>query len=411
MSERVAVVLSGAAARGAFQAGALATLMPALAAEGLSPTIWLGTSAGSINAALWGSYVDDGVAQAAEQVNRTWARMGRGNVMTHPATSLVLRDAPAFVLSSLGLGAGLTSLLDTAPLAATAADVLDTDRLAANVDSGVVDAVGVVATRIPPPAADPQAEGPAHARTVVFIDSATLDVAPVNDPDRAVDAAPGRVQADHVLASCAIPLGFPPQWVDQPVDHRGWYVDGGVRLNTPLRPAVALGADRIVVVSAMSTEYGQALHPSRPGEPIPDMAATGAQVMHSVLADRMTEDIRTLRSRNSAAEQSQAAGTPLLRSSGQPVRTIPLLTVSPAPGQLGVLASDILDEKVRGSVLGRLRSSDHYALDRALRGIGDGAGRRELLSYLFFDSDYFRAQVELGRQAAAAALATGWTLT
>jgi NTE family protein len=219
------------------------------------------------------------------------------------------------------------------------------------------------------------------------------------------------VRAEHVLASCAIPLGFPPQWVEQPAGSRGWYVDGGVRLNTPLRPAVALGADRIIVVSAMSTEFGGPLPPSKPGEPVPDMAATGAQVMHAVLADRMTEDIRTLRSRNSAAAQAQAAGTQLQRSSGDPVRSIPLLVVSPAPGQLGVLAADILDEKVRGSLLGRVRSSDHYALDRALRGIGDGAGRRELLSYLFFDADYFSAQIDLGRRAASAALDVGWSLT
>ena len=49
---KVAIVLSGAGARGAFQAGVLATLLPALADAGTIPSILLGTSAGGINAAL-----------------------------------------------------------------------------------------------------------------------------------------------------------------------------------------------------------------------------------------------------------------------------------------------------------------------------------------------------------------------
>ena len=50
----VAIVLTGAAARGAFQAGAPSRIAPALERQGLRPSIYLGTSAGAINAALWG---------------------------------------------------------------------------------------------------------------------------------------------------------------------------------------------------------------------------------------------------------------------------------------------------------------------------------------------------------------------
>src|SRR5512144_652822 len=64
----VAVVLSGAVARGAFQAGALAELVPALERDGLTPTVWLGTSAGSINAVLWGSAAHRDAATVAEEV-------------------------------------------------------------------------------------------------------------------------------------------------------------------------------------------------------------------------------------------------------------------------------------------------------------------------------------------------------
>ncbi len=43
-----------------------------------------------------------------------------------------------------------------------------------------------------------------------------------------------------------------------------------------------------------------------------------------------------------------------------------------------------------------------------MRGAGDAVGRRELLSYLFFDEDYFAESIELGRTVAAEAYARGW---
>ncbi|MGZ8689723.1 MAG: patatin-like phospholipase family protein, partial [Aeromicrobium sp.] len=78
--EKVAVVLSGAAARGAFQAGALAEIIPALEQQGLTPTIWLGTSAGSINAALWGENLHHGAAAAASEVLGVWHQMSDDDV-------------------------------------------------------------------------------------------------------------------------------------------------------------------------------------------------------------------------------------------------------------------------------------------------------------------------------------------
>ena len=48
------------------------------------------------------------------------------------------------------------------------------------------------------------------------------------------------------------------------------------------------------------------------------------------------------------------------------------------------------------------------ALGRLLRGVGAGPGQQELLSYTFFDDEYFSAQIELGIAAADTALAGDW---
>lgn len=400
--DTVAVVLSGAAARGAFQAGALAVLVPALTAQGLRPSIWLGTSAGSINTVLWGARAHLDPTEAGADVVAVWRRMSDDDVY-RPLSLTAPRLAWEFAGGALlGLGPGTTSLLDTAPLRRTGEEVLHTDLLEANLVSGALSACGVVATRMPEER-DGDLPGTASGRSVLFLDEhlpGTYD----GDSTRALDVVRGPIRADHVLASSAIPVAFPPVQLPAPA---GWYVDGGVRLNTPLHPAIGLGADRVLVVSATATSYGE---PAAPG-PVggtPDVADAAAQLLHAALADRTAEDLRALRRTNRLVGATARAGRPglLADSGGRPYRTVPVMAVSPPPGAMGRAADRVFAERTRG--LGRLTELDNWVIGKALRGAGDKVGRRELLSYLFFDEEYFAAGIELGRTSAAEALSRGW---
>ncbi|MGE5696114.1 MAG: patatin-like phospholipase family protein [Candidatus Sericytochromatia bacterium] len=53
---RVAVVVTGAGAPGGYEAGALSVLVPRLRAAGYEPTVYIGTSAGAINATMFAAY-------------------------------------------------------------------------------------------------------------------------------------------------------------------------------------------------------------------------------------------------------------------------------------------------------------------------------------------------------------------
>jgi NTE family protein len=64
----------------------------------------------------------------------------------------------------------------------------------------------------------------------------------------------------------AIPIAFPPIQIPG----HGWYLDGGVRLNAPLKPAIALGADALFPV---------ATHPL--DEPTPGAPRIGRAHTHS----------------------------------------------------------------------------------------------------------------------------------
>ncbi|HEX2806760.1 MAG TPA: patatin-like phospholipase family protein [Kineosporiaceae bacterium] len=402
----VAVVLSGAAARGAFQAGALAEIIPALEREGLMPTIWLGTSAGSINAVLWGAAVHLGAETAAQDVVQVWRRMNDHNVFRPLLSFAQLRSGLQYVGGALlGQGPGTTSLLDTEPLHRTAIQALQTGQLAGNVADGAIAAVGVVATRMPQ-ASDDVVNGAASGRSVLFLDE--------HDPggyhgdgDRALDVVRGRITVDHVMASSAIPVAFPPVEITVPESAGGWYMDGGVRLNTPLHPAVGLGATRILVVSATATSYGPSPRPD-PSSSTPDLADASAQVLHAVLADRTIEDLALLRRTNRLVARAADAGRPdvLAGRDGVPYRAIDVMVVSPPPGELGRIAAEVFQRRTSG--LGRLSELDNWLIGKAIRGAGDDVGRRELLSYLFFDQEYFAAGLELGRRAASAALSRGW---
>ena len=402
----VAVVLSGAAARGAFQAGALAEMVPALTREGLRPTIWLGTSAGSINAVLWGAAAHHSARAAAEEVLGVWRQMGEEDVYRPLLPFSLARTGLQYAAGALlGVGPGTTSLLDTSPFRRSAAALFRTERLAANVAYGTLAAVGVVATRMPAVSGGSD-RGAASGRSVLFLDE-HVPGAYEGDPARALDVVRGPLSADHVLGSSAIPVAFPPVRVTEPEHAAGWYLDGGVRLNTPLHPAVGLGADRVVLVSATATTY-DAPPPPDLAPRSPDIDDAAAQILSAALADRATEDLGALRRTNRLVAQASDAGQPglLTDRDGRPYRQIDVLAVSPPPGEMGRIAAAVFERRTRG--LGRITETDNWLLGRALRGGGDAKGRRELLSYLFFDEEYFAAGIELGRAAAKAALSRGW---
>ncbi|WP_218157759.1 patatin-like phospholipase family protein [Saccharopolyspora shandongensis] len=71
---------------------------------------------------------------------------------------------------------------------------------------------------------------------------------PVLHCSHILDYVPATIDHVHLRASAALPVLFPPVRIEFLAEAHGWYVDGGTRLNTPIKPALDLGADRIVVV-------------------------------------------------------------------------------------------------------------------------------------------------------------------
>lgn len=65
--ERVGIVIAGAGARGAHEAGALSVIVPRLAAAGARPRVFVGTSAGALNNTLLALWRISGLATRLSQ--------------------------------------------------------------------------------------------------------------------------------------------------------------------------------------------------------------------------------------------------------------------------------------------------------------------------------------------------------
>jgi len=391
--QRVAVVIAGAGARGGYEAGVLSVLLPRLEAAGAVPTLLVGTSAGAINAALYAAVADRPVAEQGEPVLDVWRGIHTTDVFRSPVLT-GLGTTGRWAGQLIGIpGVRVTSLLDTTPLKRMAHHAADWSQVRKNVDDGRT-SLAVVTTS-------------GHDnRTVVFVDRAGDRDLPPSDDSRPIDYRPAEVGPAHVLASAAIPVAFPP--VRVPTEDGapgGWYLDGGVRLNTPLKPALALGADAVVIV-ATHPAFDAAPGIAHTGESRPpDVDDTVVRVMDAALVDRMVEDVNTLAKMNvlvAAAQRPGAAGEP-----GTGHAVVPFLAIGPPErGTLGLLAAEIFDDRQGGALGGLLRLArdpDMRLLGRLLH--GDGSRRGDLLSYLFFDPEFMEASIECGRRDAEAAFA------
>ena len=346
--------------------------------------MFVGTSAGAVNASLFAAVAREDPHQGAERVLSVWRSLSLQQVFRSPLVSVPLRTVPRYLGQFLGVrGARVTSLLDTSPLrpTATALFAQHAQALHDNIHgpSPVLDALAVVATDD-------------RDRSTVFADLRDGIPLPETEPTRAIDYRRASVSVEHVLASSAIPALFAPVRVDG-----RWYMDGGVRLNVPLKPAIALGAGELAVVATHPSTY-PVKAPATPAVQ-PDVVAGIVAALDAVLADRMVEDLHTLEKINSLVAPD--------RMRNQHLR-IPYVFVGPSTrDELGELAAEVYRQRFHG--LGGLREPDLWVLEHLIGPREHGAG--DLLSYLFFDQSFIEAAIALGIADAQRVIGTrdAWT--
>ncbi len=379
----VGLVLAGGGARGAYEIGALSVLLPYLESRGERPGVIVGTSIGALNGAHLAATAHLPAAESVRNAIALWRTVGYHDILDPFLSPGEARRLLLYVGELVGLHAAeAPSLLDNSPMERTVRDRIPFGQIPRNLNTGALASIAVAATSY------------ATGESVVFHRSRE-GVDPPTDRKRAIRYVPARITDVHVRASAAIPVFFPAVEVTQPAAAAGWYGDGGTRLNTPIKPALRLGARRVVVVGLNSS-----VTPESPVADRPDVFDGAAQFVQALLADQLAQDVATLSTYN---EQLLAAPGGAAAAAGGAGDHAPVPYIFLAPRHrfaVGQLASDVYRQHLTG-VRGRLGARDLAAIGHVLNA-GRNAVRGDLLSFLFFHRAFVDALIERGRSDAEA---------
>ena len=219
------LVLPGGGARSAYQVGALRAIARMLRGDSLPFDVVAGISAGAINSVALASGAEDFHA-TSEALARTWCSLSPERVYRTGALGLA-RIGTRWILDLSAGGllgrSGINYLLDPSPLRELLEQTIPVGRMRRHIRSGLLRGVAVSATNYQ------------NAVGVTFFEG-DAGIKPWARATRVGVRA--RLTLDHVMASAAIPVFFPPVRLG-----RTFYGDGCVRMGYPMSPAVHLGAD------------------------------------------------------------------------------------------------------------------------------------------------------------------------
>jgi NTE family protein len=363
----LAIMLSGGGARAAYQVGVLRVLSREF--PDVVPGILTGVSAGGINAAYLaasqGAFPDK-----LERLAEIWTGLQIEDVFrvdVRDLASRTLRWGGRLLSGGRHPLPRARSMVDTEPLRRLLAGLLEADGtgipgIAKSLHAGWLRAIALTASSY------------TTGQSVTWIQTRDdCGIQTWERPQRKSESCGLRV--DHVLASCALPFFFPAVQVDN-----AWYGDGGIRLTTPLSPAVHLGARRII---AVSTRYARSREEA--DRPViadyPPPAQVAGLLYNAIFLDQLDADALEMLRINRLVARLPVADRDALRP-------IDLLMLRPSVD------------------LGQLANAYEANLPRPLRfltrGLGTGETRsNDLLSLMMFQSDYIRHLIELGERDAA----------
>jgi len=171
------------------------------------------------------------------------------------------------------------------------------------------------------------------------------------------------ITVDHLVASSAIPILFPPVKIG-----KYYYGDGSLRNHTPFSPAIKLGAEKLFIIGVKQANYSPSIQ-------YPSLARIVGLTLNSVLLDAIDQDYERL-------ERISEIAALVDKKKGFYLKPIKTCIIRPSE-DIGKIASTFISDLPA-------------TLQHLIKGLGNQQQASELISYLLFESRFTNRLIDLG---------------